>query len=924
MDHVERVFLGRDRPALHAAVDWLMRDAAGQPHGMGDTLIVVPGGRAQRRLEELIATHADGVALVPPRIITLGGLADRLLPEQTRVVADRLTTLLTWASALREADPAVQASILPSPPDRDDWPGWWSLAEQVIQAADELGAHRLLISDVYERIEQPGDRERWTALSACFEAYESRLAERLTIDRHRARMDAIDANACASPHRVVLLGVADLQPVHTAMLAGLDTPIVAMIAADADDRAGFDALGAFDPAFWAERDLMIDDRAIVVCDRPMDQAGAVLDVIREWSRAEPTAADEITIGLGDATLAGPIERTLQLAELPVRTAAGRSTHQSRPVQLLRVLAAFAEGRRFDALATLLRHPDAEAYVAEHTGEPTRAWLTLLDRYATDHLAARPVGGWLGKDAASLEKLYRSACDLLPNQAEGLRPLSQWAEPIAEMVGKVYGGRTLQRYGQEDRPIVIALEQLSDTLQAVAEIHDAIQPHCTLAQAITLVVSRVAGQAIPEPGGAAAIELVGFLELLLDDAPRMAITGVNERHIPEPPRTGALISDGIRRSLGLTDDTHRLARDAYALNAILAWRDDSKLIVGKRSHDGDPLLPSRLLLQTDSDTLVRRIQRFTSEAGELAGPLLLTPGKHDRFLLPMPVPPDRPIEALSVTAFKDYLACPYRFYLKHVLKLEALDDRSVELSAGWFGTIAHDTFRVLAKDDMRTIADRDTIADRLGGALDRAFAKRFGGEPPVAALIQREQLRYRLQALAATQAALVEQGWQIKHDEKKYETVQRVDGEPFTITGKIDRIDEHPDGRRRVIDYKTSDAAKHPHQTHTRLIDGQRQWVDLQLPLYLDLVEYSDRATIEVGYLNVPKKVSDTVFVPAEWDASELTLAAEQRDAVIRSVRDGVFWPPKQPPVFDDGFGGLCGDAVADRAALISASAGGAR
>lgn len=70
-------------------------------------------------------------------------------------------------------------------------------------------------------------------------------------------------------------------------------------------------------------------------------------------------------------------------------------------------------------------------------------------------------------------------------------------------------------------------------------------------------------------------------------------------------------------------------------------------------------------------------------------MMLTPGKHSRFLLPMPVMPREPIDSLHVTAFKDYLACPYRFYLKHVLELEVLNDRSIELSARWFGTVAHE-------------------------------------------------------------------------------------------------------------------------------------------------------------------------------------------------------------------------------------------
>ncbi|MBX2850381.1 MAG: PD-(D/E)XK nuclease family protein [Phycisphaeraceae bacterium] len=923
LDHVERVFLGSDSPALHAAVDWLIREFGGADLDLGEVLIAVPGGRAKRRLEELLAQEAAGLLLVPPTVVTLGGLADRLLPEAGEPVAGRLASVLVWASVLREAEEALIRDVVPQSPVRDDWPGWWALAEQVVMAADELGANRLLLSDVPERSNHPGDLARWEALSTLCSRYETRLAEQGRIDRHRARLDAIDAGACRCASKAVLLGLADLQPIHSAMLACLESPVVALIAADESDAAGFDGFGGLIAAYWAERDIPIEDEAIILSDQPSDQAASVLDAIRGWAEQGPISADQITVGMGDARLAGPLERTFLLAGLPVRSAAGHPMGGARPVQLLKAIAAFANGQRFDTLATLLRHPDAEASIASSTGEPARAWLTLLDRYATDHLAARPTGGWLGDEAQAMQAVYQAACALIPDEAGALRPLHEWAEPIAQVLRGVYGQQVLQRYAEHDRVLVVALEQVADALQDVVSIDPAIAPYCTFTHALTLVVNEVSSKAIPDPGGSAAIELVGYLELLLDDAPRMVIAGMNEQHVPEPPRTSPLLSEGIRRGLGLTDDAHRLARDGYALTTMLAWRKGMRLVVGKRSVGGDPLLPSRLLLKTDDETLVKRIHAFADEQDLAAAPMLLTPGKHDRFLLPMPVLPPEPITSMRVTAFKDYLACPYRFYLKHVLKLEPLNDDSVELSARWFGTLAHESLRILANDELRGVTNRDTIAQRLGSALDAAFARRFGSDPPVAARVQVEQIRYRLRAFAVTHAQMIGQGWRIEHEEKTRRAEVLVDGEPFMIRGQIDRIDAHPEHGHRIIDYKTSDTAKRPDQTHLKTADGQRQWVDLQLPLYLDLAaELGVDASAQLGYINLPKKTADTAFAEAGWGADLLQAARGQRDFVIRQVRAGMFWPPKQPPVYDDGLGGVCGDEVADRAALIAASAGG--
>ena len=44
-----------------------------------------------------------------------------------------------------------------------------------------------------------------------------------------------------------------------------------------------------------------------------------------------------------------------------------------------------------------------------------------------------------------------------------------------------------------------------------------------------------------------------------------------------------------------------------------------------------------------------------------------------FPIPMPVG-SKPLEKLSVTYFKEFLKCPYRFYLSRIMKLRPMSDR----------------------------------------------------------------------------------------------------------------------------------------------------------------------------------------------------------------------------------------------------------
>src|SRR6185436_13952873 len=100
------------------------------------------------------------------------------------------------------------------------------------------------------------------------------------------------------------------------------------------------------------------------------------------------------------------------------------------------------------------------------------------------------------------------------------------------------------------------------------------------------------------------------------------------------------------------------------------------------------------------------------------------------------------------------------------------------------------------------------------------AARFGPKQArPAVLVQLEQIRLRLHAFAQWQAARARDGWRIVFSEdsesrRLLKADFKVDGEPFTLRGRIDRIDYNEMlGRLCVLDYKTADRGEHPHRTH---------------------------------------------------------------------------------------------------------------
>ena len=69
-----------------------------------------------------------------------------------------------------------------------------------------------------------------------------------------------------------------------------------------------------------------------------------------------------------------------------------------------------------------------------------------------------------------------------------------------------------------------------------------------------------------------------------------------------------------------------------------------------------------------------------------------------FTVPTPQVRRTKLERIPVTQFKDYLACPYRYYLRHVCKLRVVNDSARELDGGAFGRLLHRVLGAFARDE----------------------------------------------------------------------------------------------------------------------------------------------------------------------------------------------------------------------------------
>ncbi len=927
-----REFLGWDRPALVSAADRLTERFG---RDFSEVTLVVPTRRAGRRLETLLLLREP--VLARPRTVTPGGLADLLVQTAgpARVggkVADELTAGLAWVSVLRDVAPEALARVLPEVPDEPDFGGWWALARRVQQLREQLAAGRKTLEDA---VEGAGAQDpRWAVLASLEGAYHATLAERRQVDLHAAREAALRGGTRLDGS-VILTAVADLTPLHRAVVrcAG---DAVSMVFAPAEKSEAFADDGCLVDTAWEHQGLPISEDTLGVVERRGDQPCAVVTALQDLAAGRRET--EVSVGVGEEGLGPAVVRAIEGAGGGARSAVGQTLLETGPCTLLAALARYAESRRFDALAALLRHPDVELFLeSELAGEDGRGredWLTLLDRFLSESLRRQTTPDWLNDERvpSAMREVFAAVESLLPPPDER-RPLPAWSGPWLAVLERAYVVRSFDETIAGEAASWRALQRVASCLdeQALLAASRDDVPTVTAAQAIRLTLSRLAGEAVPDPSTRGGVEVMGLLDLALDDAPVSVVTSLNEGHVPAAigRDAGGLLPGSLRVKLGLPEARRRLARDTYLLNAVVASRESVKLLAARRDDEGNPLQPSRVLLLSDDAVYTARRLKWFFEDGPsgVAGDTATEAAS--AFGIPRPKPtdfgqaPDKPSVSLPVTAFRDYLACPYRFYLKHILRLLRPSDDAVEMDALVFGTLVHAALADFATsaDAPRDSTDANRVAGFFSDALLSQARRRFGESPRAAVRVQLAFAEERLRVFAPLQAHWTRQGWEVRQAEHQLKTFVRRARGTALITGQLDRVDHHPELGWRIIDFKTGDTHKTPKDTHFKRADGVQTWADLQLPLYRDLFQGSAQfadvsADVSLGHVVLPRKPSEVGWHALDLPDSEWEQALAERDRVIDGVLSQDFRPSFDLPTWDDGLTEVCADGWPGRAANI--------
>ncbi|MDD2941532.1 MAG: PD-(D/E)XK nuclease family protein [bacterium] len=949
----QRVFINWDNPFLPQVASWLFVNYTREDEfDLSGLKLVLSTSRAGRRLLEILTKIASekGLRLLPPRIISVGELPEIILEGRHQFpAANQLERRMAWIAALDFEDCAgIWGGGEGGKIDAAALPRYAAMAERLYAEVSGAG---LRFSDVAELIRENCDRAedvRWEVLSVLSERMRQELEQIGRSDIHHERITFLEREVSVTeaevrpPQEIFLLATIDMPEITRRLLRrSLETAAVnlrSFVFAPQSCASVFDDLGCLVSESWIDRAVPLSRERIIAVQDPASEAAVAVKLIADWARN--CRADECAIAICDDEVEFYLAEMLTEREVAFRIARGKPLAGVEIHKFFSCLLRFAEQRLYQDFSRLVRSPFVAALLeAEEGGSVARGQLISETDKFSERLLPMLLHG-IPSDFPFVRRLVRRVDDLCQGLSSS-RPLSLWEADVRSFLCRALGESQVETSSVLGRQTIAYLEALENSLSAIFHFGQSlpdrevpVAANCTenIAfngfQVLGLLLGEASMAILPPEADIEAIEILGWLELLLDDNPRLVVTGVNEGKVPESLSSDEFFPDSIRRLAGMTDNDSRLARDVYIATA-LSFSRDVYFIAAKQSIAGDPLLPGRIIVRGETDQETSERVRMFSADSSLRVPWQIEPCPDESLVRAQssyhwqPCKPEveQGPAVVSVTAFRDYLDCPYKFYLRHVLRLEESREGAKELDLAAFGTLAHEVLAILPQLSAKDTANTQWLSVCLVSYLRELVEKRFGRHVEPGVYLQVEQLVRRLHWFANWQVEWQQDGWvieQVEHEFRNAGCILDTDAGALQVRGRIDRIDRNlRSGERLIIDYKIGDKAVSPLDAVRRKKSesgSSLQWKDLQLPLYW---HYARTTGFDagLGLLSIPGAEEGIKLVRAEWSEDELLEALELARTVGAKILRGEFWPPSPTTVLYGRMSFFYGKGIVEEASV---------
>ena len=874
---------------------------AGRPLDFGGVLLVTSTGTGGRRLRESLAWEVrkqGGSGLFPPELAMPTGLLKRVggvVPDHLPV-ASELQCLSVWASVLEGLQLGNYRALFPRMPVArgTDWvmaqaKEFHGLRKELVQGATGFEGVAALEEGVLP------ERNRWQDLRDLELMYLDKLVAAGLADPYLEELRA--ANEAALPggiRKIILAGVTDLSPLVERALRNLEANApgcVAIVTIGPDGGEGlFDDWGRPLVECWTERDTGVMEPNLQLCLDEQEEAGKLAQVFH----GVPEPGNRPAVGVADPELIPILRQACSVAGIQTYDPQGLPVPKHGLFDLLRTLSRLAERKDFHDVEQFLKFPLVASWIAKSTGlGKAEIWRFLDDARQSGYPST--LEAFLNIPRKEKDAFY-TGLENLGKRIDGLAG-EDFVLQLRQWVGELFEGVEIS-----DRIEKLLLTKFSEVLSKGMDDLESLPFPTPPAAAFSLLLGALGSAQAATEHDPQATEMQGWLEILWDPNPNLLLAGIQDGTVPQSVTADAFLPDSLREATGLQTNASRQARDTWLLASLQACREEEgslHVYLAKYTASGDPMLPSRILLQGLGEKLPGRVSGlFKDVHDDRPRPAWSCP---EALKLQ---PPPLELPRIRVTAFSAFLQSPLLFWLNR--DAEDLDPRKSEMAANDFGTLLHRVFEKFAKSPGKDSQEEGEIRESLFKVLDTVATNRFGPQPALAVQAQLAAAKDRLRIAAKHQAACAQEGWRIVQCEMQMmgddnEPVLQLEGTP--VSGIIDRIDYH-EGRNeyRVIDYKTTDTAKTPSQTHlaqrgasiTKLpayahfTDAEGKdcaWRDLQLPLYVLWAKLRyPGANFSAAYFNLPNTSRDSGIQLLELSQDSLAAAKDCATGVIRELK----------------------------------------
>ncbi len=854
-----------DKPFIEHLASWVLQTCGTDPATLPRALILLPSRRACRSLREAFLTISGGKPMLLPRIQPLGDIEEMLAIPYENVNADLppviadtrrefLLTQLVMDFKKRQSE-AFFGRVF-------NIEQATSLARQLATLVDD--ANRYGIS--FEHLDKlvPEDlavhwQQTLAFLDIISQAWPKILESEGVLDPvdHRNRillatakawtkqapdMPVIAAGSTGStPATAALLSAIAASPQGRVVLPGLDIDMSEsewqglnethpqfgmkqLLESMGATRAGVHALGEVEPASsriialrailqspeatsgWSREKLPLAEGLshikLLTADTLHDEARMIAIALRHTLETPGETAALVT---PDRTLARMVAAQMLSFGVEIDDSAGHPLAATPAASFMKLLIDMVAAQAAPVeLLALLRHPLTAAGL--DTAQ-CRALSRLLETDLLRGLRREPglkplcdatFHGSLKELLGALENNLRPLFECFAMRKISFRQMIDAHIACSEFLATTDETQGAQRLwnGDDGNAMVEFLADIREHADLLSEIDPVSYP--------ALLGVLLSGKTYyPRFGLHPRLHILSPMESRLQQFDHVILGGLNEGTWPTPPSIDPWMSRPMREKFGLPSAARTVGQSAHDIYLLCNGGD--VLLSRSQKVDGTPTVPSRWLVRLETLVKGQDAALYASmnasawyEQGKRklahADPL-------PAITRPHPVPPlaARP-RKLKVTAIDEWIADPYRVYARHILKLRSLPELDQDPDAADFGNLVHEAL------EQFTLKYSTELPENTYEELLRFGREAF--EPMLVYPAVTSLWWPRFEAMAV---------WLAETESSRRVSIAKVlaeikgqwdfevDGKGFTLTTKIDRIEQLKDGTLVIADYKTGAA-----------------------------------------------------------------------------------------------------------------------